>query len=283
MPMNETPQRVSVSEAFTRAMTLEKGGDLDGAADIYRSILSRETTHRRSYINLGSLYSRKGELQNAVRCFQKALALAPDYMAHYNLGCVYYKMSQFKKAVIHLEKSRALHGDFINAPLLMGLCYSKLKNMKAAEMNFLEVLRSDPAQRIATTALAILYHNQKRHNDAMELLERLTEKDRGSAAVLEIKSEIFYETGRIDESAREIKSLRKISDGYTYYDTYISAIPVEVFTDKYGTLEDKIETLQGRDDSDSQNLISLSLCYLLKGDSDKAIDLLFQVKKHTFQ
>jgi len=281
--MNETAQGATVTEAFNRAMALEKGGDLKAAADLYLSILSRDKTHRRSYINLGSLYSRKGKLQDAVRCFQRALALGPDYMAHFNLGCVYYKMSQFKKAVMHLEKCRTLKEDFHHAPLLMGLCYSKLKNTKAAETNFLEVLNGDPSQRIAATALAILYHNQKRHKEAMGLLERLTEKDQESAAILEIKSEIFYETGRIDESVREIKSLRKVSDGYAYYDTFISTIPVEVFTDKYGTLDDKIEALQGKNGNDSQNLISLSLCYLLKGDSEKAIDLLFQVKKHTFQ
>lgn len=269
----------SVDEAFNNAVSLEKSGNLKEAVKLYLSILARDKKHKGSYINLGSIYSKTDRLPDAVRCFSRALALGHDYMTHFNLGCIYYKMAQYKKSVMHLEKSRSINGSFLHTSLVLGLSYSKLKNIRAAESNFSDVLKIDPSQRIAATALAILYHNEKKHSLAMELLEQLAEKDRESAAVRELKSEILYETGKIDESAREIKSLRKISDGYLYYDKFISSIPVDVFTDKYGTLEEKIQGLDKKDGKDAQELISLSLCYLFKGDTDRAIDLLFQAKK----
>ena len=57
--------------------------------------------------------------------------------------------------------------------------------------------------------------------------------------------------------------------------------PVESFTDKYGTIDDKIETLNERIKEDANSLISLSLCHLLKGDTDTAIDYLFKSKKNS--
>jgi predicted Zn-dependent protease len=145
------------------------------------------------------------------------------------------------------------------------------------------VLKKDPGHRVAATALAILYYNDKQYDQAITLLNDLTGDETRNLVLREMKSDILYQTGKIDESAEEIKQIMKVSDGYTFYDQYISSIPVEVYTDKYGTLDDKISILTSNNKNDSQNLITLSLCYLFKGDTDRAIDYLFQAKKTTDQ
>ena len=85
---------------------------------------------------------------------------------------------------------------------------------------------------------------------------------------------------RLDESADEIKSLRSEEDDYRAYDDFIRSIPLEIYTDRYGTIEEKIASLGEKTaPGDRDGLLSLSLCYLLTGDSERAIDLLFEAKK----
>jgi len=269
----------SIADTFASAQAHEKNKDYKSAIGLYLSVITQDKRNRAAYVNLGSLYSKMNMFSDAVKCYQRALSLGSDYMTHFNIGCIYYRMGQYKKAVINLEKSRSLRTDFYLSPLVIGLSYSKLKNTRAAESNFIDVLKIVPGQKVASTALALLYYNDKRYDAAISIIDQMTGNESVSVALREIKSRILYQTGKIDESATEIKSLKKISNGYTYYDQFISSIPVDTFSDKYGTLDDKISILASSEKSDSQKLLSLSLCYLFKGDTDKAIDYLFQAKK----
>jgi len=54
---------------------------------------------------------------------------------------------------------------------------------------------------------------------------------------------------------------------------------VETLTDRFGTIDDKIQSLNEKVFADSSSLISLSLCHLFKGETDAAIDYLFKFKK----
>lgn len=269
----------SQKERFNRAIQLEKSGDYSTALNEYFSIIRENSSFREAYINLGVIYSRINRLTEAMKCYEKALSMGEDFQTYFNMGCIYYKVSKYKKAIINLEKSRNLNSSFTLASLVMGLCFSRLNNIKAAETNFKNVLKIWPQNRVALTALAIIYYNQDKYNDSIKLLNRLLKLDEKNTKIRELKSDILYKTGRIDESAEEIKSLRTISDGYKYFDEFIKSVPVEVYTDKYGTIDDKIELLKSMADSGKNCLISLSLCHLFKGETDIAIDYLFSAKK----
>lgn len=269
----------SIIDMMEQAFSLEKNGDYRTAASLYISVLAKDKRHRGALVGLGSIYTRMNKLNEALKCYLKALSLSADYMTLFTIGSLYYRLGQYKKAVISLEKSRSLNPEFYLSPLVMGLSFSKLEDRKAAEKNFIEVLRINPDQKIASTALTLLYYNENRYEEAIAIIDRFAGSDTDNLALREIKSEILYRTGRFDESAEEIKSLKRVSDKYTFYDQFISSIPVESFTDKYGTLQDKISILTEKTEGDSHGLLSLSLCYLFKGETDKAIDYLFQAKK----
>ena len=264
---------------FNIAVELEKKGEYLTALNEYLSILREDRKYRDVYINLGSLYSRMNRLDESLKYFEKAVSLEKDYIVYFNIGCVFYKLGEYKKAVINLEKSRNINKGFIPSTLIMGLSYSRLKNIKAAEINFQKVLKSEPDNRVATTALAIIYHNQRKFRESISLLDHILSKESGNIKIQELKSNILLKAGKMKESAEEFKKLSKISDGYKFFDEFVKSVPVEAYNDKYGTIDEKIENLQNMDSIDGESMISLSLCHLLKGDTDKAIDLLFRAKK----
>jgi len=270
---------LTVTERFNIAVQLEKEGKLPNALNEYISIIRDDREFRDAFLNLGYLYSKMNRLSDAMKCYERALALEKDYLTYFNIGSIYYKMEEYKKAVINLERSRNINSNFALSTLVMGLCYSRMNNIKAAETNFLKVLQIWPGNRVALTALAIIYYNLERFDESIPLLNRLISFDAGNQKIRELKSNILLKQGKINKSAEEVKHISKISDGYRYYDDFIQSVPVEAYTDRYGTLDEKIDFLKERSEKDRDSLISLSLCHLFKGETDTAIDYLFEAKK----
>jgi len=272
---------LTVTERFNIAVQLEKEGKLPNALNEYISIIRDDRQFRDAFLNLGYLYSKMNRLSDAMKCYERALSLEKDYLTYFNIGSIYYKMEEYKKAVINLERSRNINSNFALSTLVMGLCYSRMNNIKAAETNFLKVLHIWPGNRVALTALAIIYYNLERFDESIPLLDRLISFDGSNQKIRELKSNILFKLGKTDKSAEEIKNISKISDGYMYYDDFIQSVPVEAYTDRYGTLDEKIDFLKERAEKDRDSLISLSLCHLFKGETDTAIDYLFEAKKRS--
>lgn len=262
------------------AAHLFQKGDISGALNQYHDIIKTDRSNRDAYVHLATIYSRLGRYDDAIESYTRALTLKKDYITFFNIGSLYYKKNEYKKAILFLEKAKQLNGNFILSFQVMGLCYSQLNNLRAAEKNFCDVLNIWPANRVALTALAIMYYNQQKFDESLELLDRLIALDDSNAKIRELKRAIHERTGELTHSLAEIKKIKNTSSGYRLFDEFIKSIPVEVYADRYGTLDEKIERLTLAD-RESGNLISLSLCHLFKGDSDSALEYLFEARRLT--
>jgi tetratricopeptide (TPR) repeat protein len=269
----------ATSIKFNTAIQYEKNGDFTSALNEYMAVLKTEPTFRHAYINLGSLYSRMNKLQEAIKCYEAALSLGHDDITFFNMGCILYKLGNYTDALSNFSHSILLNDNFALSKLVAGLCHSRLNNLKDAEKYFTRVLQIWPENRVAMTALAIIYFNSERFSLSLQLLNLLLRRDAENIKMRELKSDILLKLGHIDESLSEIKTLLKKSDGYRYFDEFVKSIPVETFTDKYGTLDDKIKNLNEKIFNDKNSIISLSLCHLFNGDTDSALNYLYKIKK----
>lgn len=267
-------------ERFNNALRLEKEGNYVMAMHEYMAAIESDSSNREAYLNLGSLYSRMNRLGEAMECYRKALELGDDYLVHFNMGSLLYKTGEYKQAVLALEKSRRQNGSFTLTLLVMGLSFSRMRNHAAAEACFERVLELDTDNRVALTALAIIELDRKNYEHSLDLIDRILAADAANGSARRLRADVLYRMNRLDESADEIKSLRGEEDDYRAYDDFIRSIPLEIYTDRYGTIEEKIASLGAKTaPGDRDGLLSLSLCYLLTGDSERAIDLLFEAKK----
>lgn len=269
-----------IDERFARAVEYEKTGEYMLALQEYLTLTKEEAPLRQALVNLGSLYSRMGEPENAMSCYTKAVALEEDYLAWFNIGSLHYKRGDWKQSVISLEKSRRLNGAFPLAVLVMGLAYSRMGNVRAAERCFSDVLEAQPGSEVALTALAILCFDNAKYNQALDLVDRLLQIKPENAGIRKLRSKILFSVGRSGESAEMIKSFKDEDPGYRGFDTFVQSVPVEVYDDRFGSIDDKIEKLEKKVSGTEkpEDMIALSLCYLFKGDSDRAIDCLFRAR-----
>lgn len=62
-----------------------------------------------AYLNLGASSGAKGDYDQELAYYQKALAMDPDYPElHYNIGVVYYVLKQYQKSKSSFEKAKEL-------------------------------------------------------------------------------------------------------------------------------------------------------------------------------
>ncbi|HQO01517.1 MAG TPA: tetratricopeptide repeat protein [Spirochaetota bacterium] len=270
----------SLYERFNNALEFERNGEYVLALREYGTIISEKSDFREAYLNLGSLYARLEKYTEAMKCYEGAVALGEDALVFFNIGSIYYKMGEYKKAIIQLDKSRRIDGSFVSTSLVMGLCFSRLKNTKAAEGCFKNVCALNPDNPVAMIALAILYFETGRFESALKIIERILARDGNNQNVRKLRARVLQSLNRSDEYRQEVKVIKNTSPRFQLYDRFIQSIPVEVFTDRYGTIDEKLERLEkkARDNNDPEALISASLCCLFKGDTDRAIDFLFEAR-----
>ncbi|MCX8124011.1 MAG: tetratricopeptide repeat protein [Spirochaetes bacterium] len=264
---------MTLEEQFKEALQLEEQGNYTEALQRYTHILQIDNSYRAALINLGSLYYRMAKFDNALDCFLQALQLKEDYIVLFNIGSLYFRMGHYKKAIIILNKCNKYNPDFFIALLVKGIALSKLNNYKAALVCFQEVIKKNPSNKVALTAIILLYYEQKKYTDALHYLQ-LYNKFHHSFKFKDITSDIILKCAQITDETLIMHSLQK--NEFRKFDEYIATVPSAVFNDSKGTITNKIMQLEQeiKKNPTPQGLISLSLCYLFTGNTSTAVKYL---------
>ena len=95
------PQRL---DYLNEALALERQGDYDAALTSYRLALRDHPNDPKILQNMAIAYSRTHRLEDAVRCYRRALELAPHLSgAHYGLAFLLLKREDRAGAIKHLD------------------------------------------------------------------------------------------------------------------------------------------------------------------------------------
>jgi tetratricopeptide (TPR) repeat protein len=100
-----TPDAKATRVDYLReALSLERQGDYEGALTSYRLALRDQPNDHRVLQNMAIAYSRTGRLEEAIRCYQRALDIQPQLTgAHYGLAFLLLKRGDMLAAQVHLE------------------------------------------------------------------------------------------------------------------------------------------------------------------------------------
>ncbi len=95
------PQRL---DYLNEALALERQGDYDAALTSYRLALRDHPNDPRILQNMAIAYSKTSRQEEAIRCYKRALELAPNLAgAHYGLAFLLLKRRDLMGAEEHLE------------------------------------------------------------------------------------------------------------------------------------------------------------------------------------
>lgn len=139
---------------FGHGLLLEQQGKLGEAEQKYRMAMELDPKSEEAPTNLASLLLRLGRTDEAIAMYEKALDINPYYPdAHFNLGVALKGLGRADDAIEHYEQAVALRPDFTAARINLGLLYHGAGRGDEAARQFQMILRYDPANKTARSAL----------------------------------------------------------------------------------------------------------------------------------
>lgn len=94
-----------------------------------------------AYNNLGSIRQATGDLEEAKRLYEKAIAIAPTFAkGHLNLGITLKHMGQLSEAIAHYQHAITLQPDYAEAYQNLGVVLMKLGQVPQSIQSFQQAI-----------------------------------------------------------------------------------------------------------------------------------------------
>ncbi len=107
---------------FEQAQAAEEDGDLDGAARLYRRVMSLDAADAAAPFNLGNLLARAGRKADAERAYKAAIKADRRFPeAWYNLANLYDEQGRAHDAIDALQRALAIDPDYADAVFNLAL------------------------------------------------------------------------------------------------------------------------------------------------------------------
>ena len=167
------------------------------AVDFYRRALLGDPANAAFHNNLGgSILGAQGSIDDAIACFERAVALKPDYTeAHYNLANVLRAKGRFDIAASHYERVIALVPHFALVHYDLGNVLADQGRLDEAAECYARAIAIQPDYADAHTNLIVTRMDQGRFEDAMVCCHRALAANRDSADAQMCKAHILLLSG----------------------------------------------------------------------------------------
>lgn len=141
-----------------RAWGYYLAGDLRTAEHYYKELLERFPEYPFGHNNLGLIYQKEGEIENAIREYQMAAAIRPNIqLLRMNLGIAYDIAGLYDKAIAELQMAVKLNPANPEALVNLASTLAKVGKFHNAMQIINKAIEIDPANSMAYYILGYSY------------------------------------------------------------------------------------------------------------------------------
>jgi Flp pilus assembly protein TadD/replication-associated recombination protein RarA len=191
-----------------------KKGEYDQAIEAFCKALELKPDLHEAWNNLGVAYDTKGEYDRAIEAYRKALELKPDlHEAWYNLGVAYGMKRELDQAIEALHKALELQPDDPQAWNDLGVAYGIKGEYDQAIKACRKALELKPDFYQAWNNLGNAYKGKGEYEQAVEAYTRAIEiaGDEFVAVVyLSNRHKVFLQLNRKAEALQDVETAYRI-------------------------------------------------------------------------
>jgi tetratricopeptide (TPR) repeat protein len=186
-----------------------------GLETLWRTTLARNPRAFLAQNNLGELLAQKGQMDEAVDHFQKALQIQPGFAeAHYNLGNALVKEGQLDNAIIQFQKTLEIEPDNAEAHNNLGWVLLQKKRLDEAIFHFQTALKFQPAFADAHQNLGNCFSQMGRLDEAIAHYQKALDIQPDNVKVQNNLGWVLLQKGRVDEAISHFQTALKIQPGF---------------------------------------------------------------------
>ena len=171
----------ALAQKFTTALQLHQGGKLDAAGHIYKEILQKDPRNFDALYLLGTLYLQQGAYEEAGQLLQDALCIKVHPFALSNYGSVQAKLKRPEEALVCYERALALKPDYTDALNNQGNVLKGLKRLDEALTSYDRALQIKPDYAEALYNRGNLLKEFRRFTEAIENYQQVLAQDTENA------------------------------------------------------------------------------------------------------
>lgn len=186
---------------------LHEAGRFDEAIRRYEKAVQLQPDYAPAYNNLGVTLRARGRVDEAIHAYERGLSLKDDYPdLHYNLANALLEQNRADEAAGHLRRSLAGEPGSAAAHNNLGMALSAKGQHVQALAEFRAAVALDPRSALAHRNLGNVLATLGRSDEARAALERAVTLDPGDASATYDLGSLLLEAGRYADAARQFEA-----------------------------------------------------------------------------
>lgn len=171
--------------------------------NIWKQKIAQNPNDAEAHANLGAVYQKKNNFNEALTEYEKAEALNPSNVTtRLNIGTLYQAKKEYETAIAAYDTIIAVNPNHLQAYLYKAQCYKELGNKDAALQNYKLALNLDPANQALKDEVYSMYETTMSQDEKIDYLKQQLEKD-GANPIATYK--YAYESHKLGKLAEAIK------------------------------------------------------------------------------
>ena len=162
--------------------------------------------------NMGLFFLNDGNIDEAIKHFNKALAIKPDYdLALCMIGLAHSMNGKFNEAINYFKKSLSLNPGLTEAHNYLGVAYQELGFLDEAEKEFMIATfdKTYSSRELPYYNLARIYFTREKLEEALSYVNRALEMNRDFRMANNLKGMILEKQLNYKEAIESYKTALK--------------------------------------------------------------------------
>jgi tetratricopeptide (TPR) repeat protein len=190
-------------------------GQLDEAIALYKKALEINPNYAFAHSNLGATLFRKGRLDEAIAQYQKALEINGNYAeAHSNLGAALVQKGQLDAAVAQCQKALEIKPIYAEAHFNLGVTFLQKGQVDEAVTQFQKAVEINPNYEDARTNLGNVLFREGQLDEAVAQLQKAVEINTNDPEAHTNLGMALFQKGQLDEAVVQFQKALEVDADY---------------------------------------------------------------------
>jgi tetratricopeptide (TPR) repeat protein len=198
--------------ALVATLSWQRSWAYESAKTLWADELSKNPNCWLGYGNLGLAYAQKGQVQEGIHQYQKALEINPDFAdAHNNLGVALFQMGQMDGAVAQYRRALEINPNSDTAYNNLGRALAPMGQLDQAIALYQEALEINPNYAEAHSNLGVAFALKGQLDQAIAQFYTALEIRPSYADAQGNLGNALMDKGRMDDAIVQFQNSLKIS------------------------------------------------------------------------